>query len=99
MECGLSRLLFVCYAIIKAHNRCAMPKLKLTAIGLKVSNHNQPTNRGLEYKIAWVIDTLSQHEITQFRFYLILFLTGLTRVDFGNAWWNTIMVYVMYMLC
>ena len=32
----------MCYAIIEAHNQCAMLKLKLTSIGLKVSNHNQP---------------------------------------------------------
>ena len=41
-----------------------MPKLKLTLIGLKALKHNQPIG-DWDTKIAWVIDTLCQHAITQ----------------------------------
>ena len=41
-----------------------MPKSKFTPIGLKAQNHKQPI-RDQDTKIAWVIDILSQHAITQ----------------------------------
>ena len=50
----------MCYAIIKAHTSICYAKIKIHTDRVK-SIKSSSTNWGLGYKIAWVIDMLSQH--------------------------------------